>query len=388
MSQEPATYDASRITVLHGLEAVRRRPGMYIGTTGERGLHLVVTEAAGWSFDEILHGRASRLDVTLRRDGGVRLADDGPGVEFGTGPSLTIALTVLTAGRSKVGPRYPMSGVLGEVSVVNALSSRLVADVRRDGRRYVQEFARGVPVAPVADTGPTSGSGNAITFWPDADIFETTEFSFETLVERFRELAFVNRELDISLTDERGGAEPRSVRLHFPDGVRELLAFLDGGVDDSEIDDSEIDDSEIDDSEIAGFEEEEPETETTMDIAWRWHGSGPERVQSFANSQPTPAGGTHLLGFRDGVAAALTAYARERQLLASMDPDIGADRIGRGLTAVVSVKVKHPQFEGCTRDVLGTAEVRGYVRQAVQHHVGLWLAANPQQAKEILNRIR
>ena len=350
---------------------------MYIGSTGERGLHLVVTEAAGWSFDEILHGRASRLDVTLLRDGGVRLADDGPGVEFGTGPSLTTALTVLTAGRSTIGPRYPMSGVLGEVSVVNALSSRLVAEVRREGRRYVQEFVCSRPVAPVADTGPTSGSGTTITFWPDADIFESTEFSFETLVERFRELAFLNRELDISLTDERGQASPHAVRLHFPDGVRELVAFLDDDHDD-----------DLDDSEIVGFTEEEPETETTMEIAWRWRGSEPERIRSFANSQPTPEGGTHLLGFRDGIAAALTAYARERRLLASTAPDIGADRIGRGLTAVVSVKVKHPQFAGCTHGTLANAEVRGHVRQAVQNHLAAWLTANPQQATEILDQLR
>lgn len=373
MSQEPATYDASHITVLHGLEAVRKRPGMYIGSTGERGLHLLVIEAAGWGFDEILHRRASRLDVTLLSDGGVRLADDGPGVAFGTGPSLTVALTVLTAGWRAIGPRYPMSSVLGQVSVVNALSSRLVAEVRREGRRHVQEFVRGVPVAPVADSGPTSGSGTAVTFWADADIFEVTEFSFETLVERFRELVFLNRELDISLTDERGQAEPRTVRLHHPDGVRELVAFLDeegGGV------------------EIVGFEAEEPQTETTMEIAWRWRGSGPERVHGFANSQPTPEGGTHLLGFRDGMAAALTGYARERQLLASTDPDIDPGRIGRGLTAVVSVKVKYPQFDGCTWGALGNAEVRGYVRQAVQHHLGGWLTANPQQATEILDRLR
>jgi DNA gyrase subunit B len=216
------------------------------------------------------------------------------------------------------------------------------------------------------DVEVASGSGTAFTFWPDPDIFETTDVSFEVLVERFRELAFLYRELDFVLTDER--SESRSLRLHFPGGVREMVAHLDGEGE----------------SDIAGFEQDEPQMAGMMEIAWRWRGFGEGQVQGFANARATLGGGTHVLGFRDGVAGALTAHARERGLLAATDPDVGWDAVGAGLTAIVSVKLEHPQFEGCTRDTLSNAEVRGYVRQAVERHFGAWLADHPQQATEIL----
>lgn len=372
MSQERAAYDASHITVLPGLEAVRMRPGMYIGTTGERGLHSLVLEAAGWGIDEILDGRAARVEVTLLSDGGVRVADDGPGADMA---GLATALTVLTAGWSSVGGRYPMRTLLGQPSIVNALSRRLVAEVRSAGRREVREYACGTPdVNPNADADadadltPASRSGTAFTFWPDPDIFETTDISFHVLAERFKELAFLYRELDFVLTDER--TEPRTLRLRFPDGVREMVAYLDGeGAPD-----------------VVGFEHDEPQMAGMMDIAWRWRGSGQEQIRGFANTRPTPEGGTHLLGFRDGVAGALTAYARERGVLAASDPDVSADAIGAGLTAVVSVKLEYPEFEGCTRGTLGNAAVRGCVRQAVEEHFGAWLADHPRQAAEILGQ--
>jgi DNA gyrase subunit B len=377
MSQEPVTYDASHITVLEGLEAVRKRPGMYIGSTAERGLHSLVLEATGWGIDEMLTGRATRVDVTLLSDGGLRVADNGPGADMA---DLATALTVLTAGWSSVGGRYPMRTLLAQPSVVNALSRRLVAEVRSEGRREVREYACGAPAVPDTASHTTShttsdtdieiasGSGTTLTFWPDPDIFETTDFSFEALADRLRELAFLYRRLDFELTDAR--SEPRSLRLHFPDGVRELVAHLDGE----------------DGSDIASFEQDEPQMAGTMEIAWRWHGSAEEQIRGFANSGPSPEGGTHVLGFRDGVAGALTAFARERGLLAATDPDVGADAIGAGLTAVVSVKLEYPQFEGCTHGALGNVEVRGCVRQAVEEHFGAWLADHPQQAAGILGR--
>lgn len=372
MSPERAEYDASHITVLEGLEAVRRRPGMYIGSTGERGLHSLVFEAAGWGIDEILAGRAGCVEVTLLSGGGVRVADDGPGTDVA---GLATALTVLTAGWSSVGGRYPMRTLMGQPSIVNALSRRLVAEVRNEGRREVREYACGSPdvdadadAAAVLKSASGSGSGTIFTFWPDPDIFETTDFSFDALAEGFKELAFLYRELNFVLTDER--TEPRTLRLRFPDGVRDMVAHLDGEGT----------------SDIVGFEHDEPQMAGMMDIAWRWRGAGQEQIRGFANTRPTPEGGTHLMGFRDGVAGALTAYARERGLLAASDPDISAGAVGAGLTAVVSVKLEYPEFEGCTHGTLGNAEVRGCVRQAVEEHFGAWLADHPQQAAEILSQ--
>lgn len=350
---------------------------MYIGTTGERGLHSLVFEAAGWGIGEILDGRAARVAVTLLSDGGVRVADDGPGADVA---GLATALTVLTAGWGSVGGRYPIGTVMGQPSIVNALSRRLVAEVRSEGRREVREYACGAPAVSDADSNAgsvtdsdievvaASGSGTAFTFWPDPGIFETTDVSFEALAARFREVAFLYRELDFVLTDER--SEPRSLRLHFPNGVREMVAHLDGEGE----------------SDIADFEQEEPQMAGTMEIAWRWRGFGTGQVQGFANARATLGGGTHVLGFRDGVAGALTAHARERGLPAATDPDAGWDAIGAGLTAVVSVKLEHPQFEGCTRDTLSNVEVRGYVRQAVERRFGAWLTDHPQQATEMLGQ--
>ncbi|MEY9928607.1 DNA gyrase subunit B [Catenulispora sp. GP43] len=381
MSQEPIKYDASHLQVLEGLEAVRKRPGMYVGSTGERGLHNVVFEAADRAIEEILTDRASHLEIAFMPDGSVRVADDGPGIPFeidsdAGGPGLEAQLTRLMIGRSPGGPRYPVLSSFGlGLAVVNALSSRLVAEVQREGRRQVQEYARGVAVAPPADAGPAGSSGTIICFWPDPDIFETTECSFDVLAERFRELAFLNRVLDISLTDERRLSEPRSVRFRSPGGVREMVAFLDEQA------------AAPVHPEIISFERDDSQMTGTTEVALRWRSSGPEQVRSFANSRPTPGGGTHMLGFHDGVTAAVTAYARKRGLLTKADPDLSTDRISEGLTAIVSVKLEHPEFEGSTRDVLGNAAVRANIRQAVADHLDNWLEEHPQQAAAVLDLI-
>ncbi|MFD9685043.1 DNA gyrase subunit B [Kitasatospora sp. NPDC001309] len=303
MSTETNAYVGARIQVYEWPEAVRKRPGMFVGSTGERGLRQLVFAVSDRAVNDVLDGRASRVDVTLLPGGAVRIADDGPGVRVddaggADGPGLESVLT-----RLGVGGHYDV--VLGNPdlgpAVTNALASRLTAEVRRDGVRWVQEYACGIALAPLAQAGPVVGSGTTVTFRPDAEIFGATEFSYEALAERFRELAFLNRGLDISLTDERYPGEPRAERFRFPGGARDFVTFLDSldGRGDEPIR-----------PEVVGFTQEEPGMAGRMEVAWRWHRAPEQRVRSFANCRPTPGGGTHQLGFLDGVVAAVTAYAR------------------------------------------------------------------------------
>ncbi|GAB7188493.1 DNA topoisomerase (ATP-hydrolyzing) subunit B [Kitasatospora sp. Ki12] len=386
MSEESTAYDAGMIVVLEGLDAVRKRPGMYVGSVGRRGLHHLVFEAAERALEEVLAGTAARVEITLTADGGVRVADDGAGLPVGRaghtgpggpgdgpgdGPSLEQWLTVLGCGVQPVNRRSLSGGYSGVgLAVVNALSGRLTAEVRRGGARWVLEYERGVAIAAPARTGPAEGSGTTITFRPDAGIFETLEFSFDALAEHFRELAFLNRDLDITLTDDRDPAAPRAVRFRFPGGLRDHLAEQGGPLH----------------PDVIAFERECPGMEGTVEVALRWCDSPGERVTSYANSRPT-AGGTHELGLRDGLAAALTAHAREQRLLAPSDPDLTPARLGAGLTAVVSVKLDRPEFEGCMRERLGNTPVRACVAEAVREHLAAWLRAEPAQATAVLTRI-
>ncbi|MFJ8434031.1 DNA gyrase subunit B [Kitasatospora sp. NPDC094019] len=381
MSEESNPYDASVIVVLEGLEAVRKRPGMYVGSVGERGLHHLVFEAAEPALHEILGGTAGRVGITLTADGGVRIADDGGGYPVGDGgrgdgPTLEECLRVLLCGVPRAGRRSLSAGFAGVgLAVVNALSSRLTAETRCDGARWAQEYERGVRVATPASTGPADGgSGTVITFWPDAEIFETLTFSFDTLADHFRELAFLNRDLDITLTDERDSGAPRAVQFRFPGGARDWI-------------DRTVGRSARPHPDVLAFECERPGMEGTVEVALSWSDSGDERVSSYANSRPTLGGGTHELGFRDGLTAALTACARERGLLAPSDPDLTPDRFGAGLTAIVSVKLDRPEFEGAVRDRLGNAPVRACVAEAVREHVTTWLREDPARAAAVLARI-
>ncbi|KQX50160.1 MULTISPECIES: ATP-binding protein [unclassified Streptomyces] len=381
MSDAADAYDASHIKVLEGWEAVRTRPGMYVGSTGPRGLHQLVFEVVGRAVSEVLAGRAGTVDVTLTTDGGVRVADDGPGIGVedagdDDGPGLEALLTRMHAGAGPGGRdtvAMSLSGI--ELAVTNALTSRLTAEVRREGIHWLQEYARGVALTPPTSAGTTTRAGTTLTFWPDADLFETVEISYEVLAERFRELAFLNRRLDISLTDERPHGGARSVRYRFPGGARELVAFLDAPTGASVHPD------------IIAFEREDPRIAGTVEVALRWHGSPEERLRSYANSAPTPHGGTHMDGFRDGVTAAVNAHARERRLLRETAHDLTADQVGEGLTAVVSLKLDRPEFAGSTRGELGGAEVRACVAEAVREHLGTWLENHPEQAAAIVGRI-
>ncbi|MFE2728180.1 DNA gyrase subunit B [Kitasatospora sp. NPDC059327] len=380
MTEDANGYDAGQIQVLEGREAIRKRPGMYIGSTGERGLRHMVFEIADRAVNEVLAGLAGRVAVTLTPDGGVCVADDGPGIlvsEVGsTGSTFLEALLTRTWAGTGTGDRNGVTlGCCGVGPfVVNALSRRMTAEVRREGVRWVQEYARGMAVSPLTEAGPAAGSGTAIVFWPDSDIFGTAEFSFDELAERFRELALLNKGLAISLTDRRRPVECRAARFQYPCGARDFVKLLDSRAAVPAITD------------IVGFECEDPRMAGTMEVAFRWSGSREERVRSFANSRPT-ARGTHTMGFRDGVAAAVTTYARERRLLTATHPDFSADRIGEGLTAVVAVRLDDPEFHGSMLDVLGNATVRACVGQAVQEHLGRWLEKHPEQAGAVLDRI-
>ncbi len=383
MSGEGMGYDAARIEVLEGREAVRKRPGMWVGSTGERGLYQMVFEVVDWAVNEGLATGSGFVSVTLTPDGGVRVTDDGPGVPFEAGvvrgtdaPGLEALLTTPRPGPEREGRHivavsHPGAGLL----VPNALSSRLTAEVRRDGVLRVQEYARGVPVAPPATVSPATGSGTTITFWPDADIFETTQCSFAVLAERFRQVAFLNRGLGISLTEERAAGDARAVLFRFPDGVRDFVAALDAetgaGIH----------------PDILCFECEDPRMAGTMEVALMWMSSHKRPVRGFTNSRATQEGGTHVDGFLDGVVGAVTAYARQRGLLGAADPGPDAVRIGECCTAVVSVKLDRPEFLGATRGLLGNADVRGCVDEAVRRHLGDWFEERPEWATRVVNRV-
>ncbi|SER12488.1 Histidine kinase-, DNA gyrase B-, and HSP90-like ATPase [Streptomyces sp. yr375] len=384
MSERAIRYDASDIEALEAPEGIRKRAGMYVGSTGERGLHQLVFEVVGRSVNEILANGAGTgsVDVTLTADGGVRVADDGPGVPVEAagdtdGPGLEVLLTDTHTWTESGGRHHVSLSPFGlGPCVTNALSSSLTAEVRREGVRWVQEYARGVAVTPpTTAAGPVTGSGTTIAFRPDADIFGTAECSFAALAECFRQLAFLNRGLALSLTDERRPAGSRSMRFQFPGGARDFVTFLDAQTE-----------APVD-PDIIGFEREETEMEGTVEVALRWCGSGEERVLSFANSRPTPHGGTHTAGFYDGVAAALNAYARRRRFLTAAAPDLGADRIAEGLTAVVSVKLDRPEFLGPTHGVLGGTAVRTCVGESVREHLGRWLEEHPARAEAVVGRM-
>lgn len=381
MSEDTNSYDATHITVLHGCEAIRKRPGMYVGSTSERGLHNAVFEVVGRAVNEVLAGRAGSVDVTLMTDSGGRVADDGPGVPVEAagdtdGPSIEALLTRMPSGGKPAGRNTAaMSPAALGPCITNALSSRLTAEVRREGTRWVQQYAHGVPVAAPNAAGPAADGGTTLTFWPDPDIFETVECSFAVLAERFRELAFLYRRLVISLTDARHPGEPRSVRFRSPAGAQDFVAFLD-----------RPEETPVN-PDVIGFEWEDPRMEGTAEVALRWCTSREERVHGFANGRPTREGGTHVLGFRDGVANAVNAYARERRLLPAAHTDLRTEQICEGLTAIVSLKLDHPCFEGATRGTLGNPTVRPCVAEAIQEHLGNWLESHPEQAAAVVDRI-
>ncbi|MFI7274102.1 DNA topoisomerase (ATP-hydrolyzing) subunit B [Streptomyces sp. NPDC049879] len=396
---EPAdgsSYDASAITVLEGLDAVRMRPGMYIGSTGERGLHHLVYEVVDNSVDEALAGHADTIDVTLLADGGVRVVDNGRGIPVGVVPSegkpaVEVVLTVLHAGGKFGGGGYAVSGGLHGVgvSVVNALSKRVAVEVRTDGYRWTQDYALGVPTAPLKRNEETAETGTTVTFWADGDIFETTVYSFETLSRRFQEMAFLNRGLTITLTDEREAAkqtagadsadgdgkdEPRTVRYHYEGGIADFVRHLNSRK------------GEMIHPSVIEIAAEDTERKISVEIAMQWNSQYTEGVYSFANTIHTHEGGTHEEGFRAALTGLVNRYARDKKLLREKDDNLTGEDIREGLTAIISVKLGEPQFEGQTKTKLGNTEAKTFVQKIVNEHFADWLDRNPSEAADIIRK--
>jgi DNA gyrase subunit B len=367
------SYTAEDITVLEGLEAVRRRPGMYIGSTGARGLHHLVNEVVDNAVDEAMAGYCTRIDITLTADGGIRVVDDGRGIPVDEHPvehrpALEVVMTTLHAGGKFGGDSYAVSGGLHGVgvSVVNALSKRLDVEVVRDGRRYRQSYERGVPTGPLEVVGKARGHGSTVAFWPDPDVFEETEFRFETISHRMREMAFLNAGLRITMTDERD--EPRSEVYEFPGGIRDFVAHLNAT-------------KEPVHPQIIYFESQA--NSHHVEVAMQWNSSYNDAVSTFANTINTHEGGTHEEGFRAALTSTVNRYARANALLKEKDANLTGDDVREGLTAIVSVKLREPQFEGQTKTKLGNTDVKGFVQTATTTALTDWFEEHGPQAKAI-----
>jgi DNA gyrase subunit B len=375
-----AAYTAKDITVLEGLEPVRLRPGMYIGSTGSRGLHHLVYEVVANSVDEALAGRADRIEVTLHPDNAVTISDNGSGIpvdvmaEQGL-PAVTVVLTKLHAGGKFGGEGYKVSGGLHGVgvSVVNALSEWLKAEVRRDGKVYHQQFARGEPLGELEVIGKTSkdDTGTTISFLPDLEIFDEDEFewSMETLVQRLRETAFLTRGLRIVLTDEREGEDRHE--FHYEGGIKDFVAHVNAAKEPIHKNIVYLE-GEIEDG--------------VVEVAMQWNGSYVESVFSFANNINTTEGGTHLSGFKAALTGTLNKYARDKVLLKEKEENLEGEDVREGLSAVISVKLRDPQFEGQTKAKLGNPWVRGLVEQTVNQRLAEFLEENPTDAKQVISK--
>jgi DNA gyrase subunit B len=371
------SYDARSIKVLEGLEAVRKRPGMYIGSTGERGLHHLVYEVVDNAVDEALAGFCDTIEVTLLADGGVRVRDNGRGIPVDEHPvehrpAVEVVMTTLHAGGKFDGTSYAVSGGLHGVgvSVVNALSWMLEVEVRRDGYLWTQDYERGSPMGPLVRGAATGETGTTVTFWPDSEIFETTDWDFETLSRRLQEMAFLNRNLAISLADERTD-EPREASYQYAGGIADFVRHLNASKE--PVHGSVIEFGE----EAAGI---------SVEIAMQWSAAYTASVHTFANTINTAEGGTHEEGFRAALTTIVNRYAREQKLLREKDENLTGDDVREGLTAIVSVKLAEPQFEGQTKTKLGNTEAKSFVQKACNDHLRDWFDRNPGEAKEIINK--
>ncbi|MFB4276232.1 MULTISPECIES: DNA topoisomerase (ATP-hydrolyzing) subunit B [unclassified Nonomuraea] len=368
------------MTVLEGLEAVRKRPGMYIGSTGERGLHHLVQEIVDNAVDEALAGYASRIDITLLADNGVRVIDDGRGIPTGIHPvekrsAVEVVLTTLHAGGKFDSQSYAVSGGLHGVgsAVVNALSTAMEVEVKQNGHYWRQRYEMSKPTAPLAKGEETDETGTTITFWPDPDVFETTTWNYETLSRRFQEMAFLNKGLTITLTDERPdhiNGESHTVTYHYEGGLADFVQHLNAKKEPAH-------------ASIISFEEEGDGL--AVDIAMQWNNSYSESVYSFANVINTAEGGTHEEGFRAALTSIVNRYAREQKFLKEgKDDNLSGEDVREGLTAIISVKLSDPQFEGQTKTKLGNTEAKSFVQKACNDHLRDWFERNPGEAKDII----
>jgi DNA gyrase subunit B len=409
------TYDASAIQVLEGLEAVRKRPGMYIGSTGERGLHHLIWEIVDNAVDEALAGYCDRIVLTLLADGGVRVEDNGRGIPTDTAPgqelpALTLALTVLHAGGKFGGGGYKVSGGLHGVgvSVVNALSSRVVAEVRNRGHLWRQSFTVGVPDGPleeVREMEPGERTGTTVTYWASPDIFETTTYSLETITNRIREYAFLNKGLEIVVRDERPQAD-------------DVVAAVSDGTVDNELDTAGHDaikpgeggglerrfkydrglvdfvehlnrSKQVANPTIINFEAETADgadSHMSLELAMQWNASYTESVHTFANTINTHEGGTHEEGFRAALTSQVNNWGEEWGMVKKAEDRVKGDDIREGLTAIISIKLAEPQFEGQTKTKLGNTEAKGFVQRLVNEQLGDWFEKNPAEGKDIVRK--
>jgi len=417
-SPDSPAYDASAITVLEGLEAVRKRPGMYIGSTGERGLHHLVWEIVDNSVDEALAGHADTIDVTLRDDGSVRVKDNGRGIPTDIHPTekvsaVELVLTQLHAGGKFGGGGYKVSGGLHGVgsSVVNALSTRLDVCVRQKGYAHRMTFDHGVPTGPLQRQEETDKTGTTITFWANPDIFETVEYDYETIRARFQQMAFLNKGLRINLVDERvpaaeveaaeqevdldgvaaditevaksdddnGGSgqvtKARKASYRYEDGLVDYVKHLVGSKKSDPVH-----------PEIIDIEVEDEARSLSLEIAMQWTSAYSESVHTYANTINTHEGGTHEEGFRAALTKLINDFARKQNLLKDKDDNLTGDDVREGLTAVISVKLAEPQFEGQTKTKLGNSEVKGFVQRAMTDSFGDWLERHPNEGKEVVRK--
>ncbi|WP_084685950.1 DNA topoisomerase (ATP-hydrolyzing) subunit B [Nonomuraea coxensis] len=376
------SYDASSIAVLEGLDAVRKRPGMYIGSTGERGLHHLVYEIVDNAVDEALAGYASRIEITLLADNGVRVVDDGRGIPTGIHPAqkrsaVEVVLTTLHSGGKFDSQAYAVSGGLHGVgsAVVNALSTAMDVEIKQNGHYWRQRYEHYKPVAPLAKGEGTDETGTTITFWPDPDIFETTTWNYETLSRRFQETAFLNKGLVITFTDERPdhvNGEKRTVTYHYEGGLSDFVKHLNAKKEPAH-------------ASIIAFEEEGDGI--AVEVAMQWNNSYSESVYTFANMINTAEGGTHEEGFRAALTSIVNRYAREQKFLKEgKDDNLSGEDVREGLTAIISVKLSDPQFEGQTKTKLGNTEAKSFVQKACNDHLRDWLERNPGEAKDIINK--
>ncbi len=382
------SYGAGDIQVLEGLEAVRKRPGMYIGSTGPRGLHHLVYEIVDNSVDEALAGHCDTIHVTLLADGGVRVVDNGRGIPVDEHPvekksTVEVVLTILHAGGKFGGGGYAVSGGLHGVgsSVVNALSERLAVEVRRQGNVYSQTYQHGVPDAPLAKGTKTDETGTTISFWPNGEIFETTEFDYDTLRARFQQMAFLNKGLRITIADERPDADaapdaaPRREEFLYEKGLVDYVEFLNSA--------KKI---EVVHPEIISFESEDTERRIALEVAMQWTNAYSESVHTYANTINTHEGGTHEEGFRAALTTLVNKYARDKGILKDKDENLSGDDVREGLTAVISIKLGEPQFEGQTKTKLGNTEAKSFVQKIAGEHLADWFERNPVQAKDVIRK--
>ena len=370
-------YNASQIQVLEGLEAVRRRPGMYIGSTDERGLHHLVQELVDNSIDEALAGYCDTITVTIHEDGSCSVRDNGRGIpvdihEKYQKPAVEVALTVLHAGGKFGGGGYKVSGGLHGVglSVVNALATDLCVEVRRSGKIHIQHYKRGDAVDSLTVIGETDQTGTCVQFWPDPEVFETVVFDFDNLKKRLRELAFLNKGIRITIEDKREGHKAIET-FHYEGGIVEFVEFLNK-------------------NKVLLFEKplyfEGVKGTSTVEVAMQYNDGYNETVYTYANNIQTHEGGTHLTGFRNALTKVINEYARKYKLLKESEQNLSGEDVREGLTAIVSVKLEEPQFEGQTKTKLGNSEIRTVTESIVSEKLEAFLEENPQVAKSIIEK--